>query len=382
MSQDPFEHLSKSIEESKERVEKEQKFYEEILNELNTLPKYVEYFDKFHPHSVKGFKEEFARYKANSLLYEKSYRKMEEEELLNYHETAVNCLWEIQQKKLFTVQCRWRAGLVNLPEVKFTTDFEYYWQPKINLCNFIEPVTQKEIDDYVNYLHEVKSKDVFDPDRYQDYDFIKGEGQFAKYKQRHPYYQWWYNKYGEDELQLPDKRGDREEKYVLLWREETNKRTEEYKTTPDYDSRPYIAFHEDIHFEQFIKKYGDERMLEFKKVKKEIDSIYDEWPYFDECLNLLKEAGEDWPVDDNIDWQQGLIMAALRYKQTMVARALQLVFEDYLFRLESNLAPIAPNYWGDDTHINNMVRMGSMATLRGWVLSGEKGEWHAGDNDL
>ena len=382
MENDPNQFLANHIKEGKERVEKEQQFYEEILNELETLPKYQAFFKKYHPHSVLKFKQEFARYKANCIFHEQTFRKMEEEDLLLYHDAAVNCLWEIQQKKLFTLQCQWRAGLVNLPEAKFTAHFEYYWSHKIHECKLIKPVTQAELNDYIVYLNQVNSEDVFYFDRYQQYEEIKGTGAYKDAQAMPSYYRWWYDKYGEHELQLPDKRGDREEKYQEYEREESRARYHQIISAPDYDSRPCIFFSQDEHFENFMNKFGNKRMIDFKNVKEELNHNRGGWGLFDDCLELLEEAGDNWNIEANKDWRWGLIMAGLRYKQTMVALAIQNVYDDYLFRLENNIAPEEPDYRSTEEHINEMMRITTRGILHGWQLSGEKGEWHAGDDEM
>lgn len=382
MEEEPNQFLSDYLKEKKGKLEKEQKIYDEILQELETLPKYVSFFENYHPHSVLKFKEEFARYKADCLIHEQTYKTMEEQELLLYHNTAVNCLWEIQQKKLFTVHCQWRAGLINLPEVKFIKEFEFYWPQKINECNFIKPVTQAEINEYIVYLNEVVSEDVFNFDRYQEYDEIKGAGAYIDNQEMIPYYRWWYDKYGDDELRLPDKRGDREEKYRELHREESKAQSQKIISAPDYDSRPCIFFSQDVFFEDFINKFGESKMIDFKKAKYEVNHNKGGWGFFDDSMDLLEEAGDYWPVQANKDWRMGLIMAGLNYKQKMVARALQLVFDDYLFRMQNNLAPEEPNYRSTEEHTNEMLKITTRGVLNGWKLSGEEGEWHAGDDEM
>src|SRR2546429_1601083 len=91
--------LSDMVRDGLKRVAKEQKFFENILEDLSADPKYAEFFTRYHPDSVLQFKESFAKYKANCLLYGDSYIKMEEKKSMQYREDAVNCFWEIQQKK-------------------------------------------------------------------------------------------------------------------------------------------------------------------------------------------------------------------------------------------------------------------------------------------
>ena len=60
-------------------------------------------------------------------------------------------LKEILQKKLFDMQCLWRAEKIIIPEINVSSDFRY-WEANIFNCPFIEPVTENEIEIILKHL--------------------------------------------------------------------------------------------------------------------------------------------------------------------------------------------------------------------------------------
>jgi hypothetical protein len=375
--------VSNIADEGLKRVAEEQKFFENILEDLNTNPKYTEFFNRYHPDSVLRFKESFGKYKANCLLYGDSYIKMEEKKAMQYREDAVNCFWEIQQKKLFTAQCRWRAGLINIPGIVYTNEFKIL-EYKITSCPFITPVSKEDVDEYIQYLGEIADEGVFNFEEYQDYDKMTG-----KYWREKPdpitYYKWWYSKHGDEEIQLPDKRGERERYYWKETVKEGQALAEKTKAEPSYDNRPALSsFYgwgkdDKDHLRLFLETFEDKKTaakyLEYRKLKKEIDHMYSEWDYFDEMIELLKEAGDDFPVEYNNDWHYGLIHAGIRYKQSMVAKILPDIYREYLFRINSGIAPEKPDYYDHSEQQLFFLNKRKKDIQRGRELLGEEGEY-------
>ncbi len=374
------------VSEGLKRVAEEQKFFESILEDLNTSPKYAEFFNRYHPDSVLRFKENYAKYKANCILYGDSYVAMEEKKNMQYREDAVNCFWEIQQKKLFTAQCRWRAGRLDIPGVLYTDEFKVF-EYKISSCPFISPVSREEVDEYIEYLGEVSSQDVFHFEEYQDYYKMTGK-YWKKEPDPIPFYKWWYNKHGDEEINLPDKRGEREEYY---WREtvkEGQAKSEKMKAEPSYDNRPYLSYYyhggkNDTDFlKRFLQTFEDKKTaaqyLEYRALKKEIDHMYSDWPYFDDCIELLKEAGDDFPVEYNDDWHYALIVAAIRYKQSRVAKILPDIYREYMFRINNGIAPEKPGNEDKERYLeqkNFFLNKKKQDIQRGRELRGETGEY-------
>ena len=82
---------------------------EKIKEELQTIPKYQEYFKKFPEKEVKNFIDAYARKKYYYLNHGERSVRNAEYDLTKYQREAETRLWHIQEKKLFNAECRWRA---------------------------------------------------------------------------------------------------------------------------------------------------------------------------------------------------------------------------------------------------------------------------------
>ncbi|HEX2983457.1 MAG TPA: hypothetical protein VHO28_07930, partial [Ignavibacteriales bacterium] len=102
----------------------------EIIFDLKTNSIYKDFFGKYNKTSVESFINNYAFQKANLLKYGESYLLNEEKLFLTQKNKAELRLWEIQQKKLFNLQCQWRAGMISLPEIETSYDFKY-WEKNI-----------------------------------------------------------------------------------------------------------------------------------------------------------------------------------------------------------------------------------------------------------
>ena len=88
---------------------------------------------------MESFKKLYADKKAYALLYGDLYERIENKMALKYKEMAEEHIWRIQQRKLFDLQCRWRAEEIKLDGVELTVDFRI-WEKKIDECPFITPI--------------------------------------------------------------------------------------------------------------------------------------------------------------------------------------------------------------------------------------------------
>ena len=146
---------------------------EKFLKDLNENPRYDEFFSQFNPIAVKIFKENYAWKKTSAAIWGPQSIDRYEGYLQRYTELAWEKLWEIQQRKLFDLQCRWRAEQLKIPEIVISFDF-HYWSERIEKCPFLTPISEIELERYIQYL-ERNSYDnifVFDDD-WQDYNDFK-----------------------------------------------------------------------------------------------------------------------------------------------------------------------------------------------------------------
>ena len=203
-----------SSEEKKEEAKKKPTSEEvkaQIENDLRTNPKYKSFFDNYHADSIESFIKHYGYKKAFWLEHGENFADLEERSLLHYSEKAFERLWDIQQKKLFNLQCQWRAGAITLPGIECTYDF-YYWEHKIRECPFLTPVSNEEYELYRDYILTPDFESSPLKIDWQNYDEIKEEYQNNDGISVTPeWYMFYDSRMGNIMGQLPDVKGEKEE---------------------------------------------------------------------------------------------------------------------------------------------------------------------------
>lgn len=98
----------------------------------------------------------------------------------------------ILQKKLFNLQCLWRAGRIHIPQIYCTMHFQY-WQEHILRCPFIEPPTDNDVEILKRFLaqNEVFLTDSIIDHRWQlnlGHNFRDSEGEIEGYPEFYAFY--------------------------------------------------------------------------------------------------------------------------------------------------------------------------------------------------
>ena len=136
---------------------------------LRTEEVYLEYYKAFNPDSIEEFIEKYAYDKHYLYGRESWYMDRYESYQTRFLSLADDYIDMILQKKLFNLQCQWRACLVELPLIDIISDFDYWSSHSvIRSCPFIPPITEAEIDLCVRFL---KEKIDWSLDRY-GYDYL------------------------------------------------------------------------------------------------------------------------------------------------------------------------------------------------------------------
>lgn len=361
--------------EEKERALWRQQKHLEFKDELRKNEKFMQFLERTDPRWRESFIDEYAFQKVNWIEWGAKHIEWLEREDLQWVEDATGRLKEIQQKKLFDIQCLWRAEKITLPQIKLTDDFSY-WEKNILNCPFIEPVTESEVDMYIQYLQsENFEKSQGWLDRWQDYEEIKEAYNSENADRNFPdWYDFHNGRTGLSAyLLLPDIRGKKEEFYMDLWRNELHEKVEKQKQQPaptpapdsNLDQRPFLDYHKKGWMTWFINTFEDKQTQEtFKRFGGENPyRDYDE--YLQDDLRMLEHADRIVPIQGWFDWKEALHKTAFRYFREKVTEALPLAYEQYQMRVEMGLAfevdPDLPVYdkWYHD------------ALLRGRELNGE-----------
>lgn len=264
------EYTLESIEQDKKRA----RIIKDTKKDLETNPGYKEFFSRYREDSVKSFIKYYASDKANYLIEGEYFLNEKDNIDSDIKKQASNCLWEIQQKKLFNLQCQWRAEQLKIKEIESVQDFMYLHRA-IKKCTFVSPVTEEEVQLYIKYLST-------DTDDHYDHWNYHGWNDYTDYKRYierndpdriNPLSQWYkfYDAHkGTDTLlDLPDVRDEKEEFYSKIWFEkEHKKKMAALKAKQsEEDKRPYLSSRgEDL--ENFIRRFEEKAVIKYHEAKK------------------------------------------------------------------------------------------------------------------
>lgn len=349
--------------------ERESGFQNEIIKDLQTNEKYKAYFSKFEPLSVANFITGFAFTKLMYTSFADMFQNEKERSLLGMFPEAFKCLAEIQQKKLFDKQCLWRAGTVDLEGITNTFHFNY-WEQYIFACPFIEPVSESDVDLYMNYLNSSYEETGNWQLSFQDYSAIKE----AIENDEEDIYPAWYEFYDTYRgtgmnIKLPDIRGQQEEFYRQLFFQQQREQEIKSGTFIAFDPSnklPHLSSYNDKQVKEFIRLFGASNELELLENYNE--SKYNHNEQLDDAIMLLSTARELIPIEYNLDWKEAIIKSAQLYKNRLIARAMPLAFEEYQMKSDTGISfyDTIPSLEEDE----NACRVNEQI-IKGKILNGE-----------
>ncbi|MCC7051036.1 MAG: hypothetical protein IT239_04580, partial [Bacteroidia bacterium] len=310
-----------------------------IIQDLRSNEKYKAFFSKYNPTAVDEFITGFAFTKSMYVRYADMYQQEKERASLGLLPQALSCLEKIQQKKLFDKQCLWRAGKIELPGVTNTFHF-LYWENYVLACPFIEPISDDDVELFMQYVSSSNEDSADFLIGYQDYDEFKE----AMNTDNGGVYPDWYEFYDTYRgtgvnIQLPNIKGEREEFYRQLHFQ--NKREEEikngtYKPFNESGQLPFLSSFDDKQVEEFIKSFGDSKEIELWK--NYLESKNNNNDQFVDAVHFLSEARELVPIEAHSDYREAIIKSAQLYRSRLLARALPLAFEEYQMKLKTGIS--------------------------------------------
>ena len=188
-------------------------------SDLENNPNLIKLYEEYKPESIASFIDHYVQEKLFVLEHGADYVEWEENAQLEWVDKAFDCLKEIQQKKLFDLQCHWRAEKIQLPGIEICFDLKL-WERNIINCPLIPPVSTDELDLYEKYLLSDNFQVIgfYLWEFWQDYDTIieavnsdEADGSFPE----------WYDFYNQNKgtgvyLLFPDIRGEKEKFYADL----------------------------------------------------------------------------------------------------------------------------------------------------------------------
>lgn len=345
------------------------------LNELNNNREYQHFFKAYNEDSVELFKLNYVQRKVNLVsnyqYYGETLAKPAE---IKFREETEDVFAFIKQKKLFNKQLLWRAGKLNIPEIKCAVDFQF-WERNIDSCPFLDEINENEIialrqflqsDNYSNELYSWYGS-------WQDYDTFMQKDEEDNF----PYMPEWYEFYDGflgtgTLLLLPDVIGGMEKKYYDAVREAREKEQSE-STHAVQEYKPFLSMSDELF--TFAHKFEADAHIKFlfemeERAHNDYNKTADIREAVDEAVKLLLESGKNIYMQGGLLWNEAIIACAQQYKNEIIASELNNVYEEYLMFRQMNIGNTIENieeeYMNDDP-----CRVTRENILKGRKLLGE-----------
>lgn len=304
--------------------------------ELLASPAFAAAMAPYNPSGHASFAASYSSGKAD--LYTKGPTTVEAQstKFLQFREAAADVLWHIQQKKLFDLQCQWRAEQLTLPQIYQCHDFNT-WSHYIDRCDWLSPITADEVACYEAYLRS-DSYDHESATMWQQYEDFKLSEDPDRQHEADEELPAWYAYHNAVTgagalLSLPDIRGAKEEVYRDLWRAENQQ--EQEATQPESEKMPWppsCSGPDDIapFLDLFEASTDLPRLHRWRQAVKQA-RVQESWAleqaeYWYVCV--LHNAGEAWPIKANADWRMALREAGIDYWRIHVADVLHEVWQE------------------------------------------------------
>lgn len=313
--------------------------FEEIEQALKSQPHYIEFFKNYDENSVKSFIQCYAAIKflalQNKNVYKEAYESFHSE-CMSWADSVIKM---ILQKKLFNLQCLWRAEEITLsPFIEVSKDFEY-WSKNILACPFIEPITKKEFEIALSFLQFEKFDMPNWYDRWQDYPRFKeqhysitalGVLPESNTLQQMPAFYAYYDFKSEtgDLLDLPDIRGEKEAKYDKAFHQKYKAKGNQPEEEPCINPKKPILTMTDPDLNHFIKVVEDGDTKEAFFYKNSIPANYENHE-LERNLEFLKKIKEPIAIQASSDWKESIAETVRAYKQRKTLEYLPYIYDLY-----------------------------------------------------
>ena len=335
--------------------------------ELESNPAVLEYFKGFSNKDPKNdFLDVYLSTKYQSYAHGDMYKEKQEKSRNQWIELAHEHLGYIQQKKMFDLQCIWRAEQITIAGVDMTIDFKI-WENDILNCNFIAPITADEVAMYQDFLLSNTNVDHewFKLYEWQEYNEFKASYLDNEEKEQvdmPDWYEFHNMRTGNGSLLLlPDVRGEKEEFYVNLYRKafaKTNAPTPHIQ-----DSRPFLSGYNKEQVQFFVKTFEDkETQKKYQYYTEGISGFDDDDVYY--TLGCILDADEMIAVEAHDNILEAIKRAYNKYWFRKIAECLPIAYEHYLFNRKMGFR-YEPK--GDDFYLNlKELIKGKILDAREW----------------
>jgi hypothetical protein len=331
-------------------------------HDLLTNPRYAALFAPYHPEAVAKFAANYGYSKHNWQYWGARAESDQTEALSQRSEAAYSRLWDIQRKKLFDLQCRWRAGQVTLPGLECTFDFGQH-DADIENCTLIAPITPEELAMYCDFVRQAADfdEDVLDcygddgglPRDWQDYAGMRLHEQECQ--QNTPeedckglwppaWYDFHNTRTGHAQLlHLPDLRGDREKRYLdAYYAHSHTERVAQPILPPPADPRPtFLTFEQEDKLQQALLQQFETPKLRRQQaayVAQQMREAADKQVEADFAYLKSLDSTEAVVLNPAADWRTALRQAVVENQRQQLLAHLPEVYESYCLRQERGIS--------------------------------------------
>jgi hypothetical protein len=343
----------------------EEQLYQQTVNWLNNHPAIQQTLQQYNQHFVQSFIEDYAKHKVYLTNLKARYESILEEREQEWLEKAHECLEQIQQKKLFDLQCQWRAELITVPGVVISEEFDYWGQNIMN-CPFLGPITKKELACYKRFLQTREQDEEF-YDSWQNYDDMK-EAYLSQQPNEYNPMPDWYEFHNAETgngslLLLPNLRGDKETLYRSAYFDEQRKA--QNQAYNEEDQKPYLIPSED-HYSTIAEPF-DQEMAQLLRMEDTYEDLAGSWrnEKTSEIISDLCEIGK-WPIAASHDWIQALEKCHASFKSHMLLQFIDTAYAQYRMQCKMGLG-----FSGGTTPEMSYIGLIKEQILKGRALLGE-----------
>ena len=343
--------------------------------ELLALPAFEEAMAPYFAQSRVHVARMYANTKAVAYVKGPLLLKRAGAQFVEIREAAAHDLWEIQQKKLFDLQCRWRAEQITLPGVRHTEEFRQ-WGKYIEYCPWLPSITADEVALYEAYLRS----DAYEPNRnwsWQNYNAFRrtaegsdeaddaddndeaDDGYKAAEHQAYRTLPAWYRYHdaatgASSLLALPNVRGEKEAYYIGITEADKAEKLAAQRARGDMAaSLPWHPLIGEMDCSPYFQQFEDPaelpRLLRWHEAERADNRRRNGYLY--EATHWMERALENqtspWPIAAHADWRLAVIAAGMRAWGHQLADVLTEVWQEQEQNRALGLSVTGPKVYGD-----------------------------------
>jgi hypothetical protein len=337
----------------------------EIIDDLNSNEVYQPFFKKYGQNFKEIFINRYSEMKLKCLEKKEKQDDDEEKEEIDWMDTAYAHLRVIQHKKLFDMQCQWRADKITLLDVEITDAF-MLWTDDILNCPHIEPINDEEIAWYKEFLLSDGSS--IDSSRWfsrQDFDEIKNLLLTEPNKDEYypQYFDFHNRKTGNDiYLSLPDLAKEREEKWRKMYHAKLRAEDKLHKPEPgsitleevnmihhnmDTTAHAFAHTYENKKVQQALATFN--KLVANKQTNQDLEKlellIYGLWKYDSKEI-----------FDSSLHWKDALKTAHKKHMCKTLIPYLETAYEAYCFKRQTGVKEALPDMYFNYQPMVNTIK--------------------------